>query len=140
MKLLEKQEQKDPISSIRDYQNDSEEVNENGDFDEALKIHVSQISFFLGITYRQLGLFDDAILAYQMAIQLNHFYSDCYFNLGNIFFEEKHDYGKAELCYKSALDALDEERKIQMYKHIEDRPHLDQVTQQNSPKKFYEGN
>lgn len=57
-------------------------------------------------------MFDDAILAYQNAIQLNLYYSDCYFNLGNIFFEEKHDFGKAEICYKSALEALDEDRKI----------------------------
>jgi hypothetical protein len=55
---------------------------------------------------------------------LNHYYSDCYFNLGNVFFEEKKDYGNAEICYKSALEALEEERKIQMYRHLEEGPQL----------------
>jgi len=51
---------------------------------------------------------------------MNQYYSDCYFNLGNIFFEEKNDFAKAEICYKSALESLEEERKIQMYRTLED--------------------
>jgi tetratricopeptide (TPR) repeat protein len=68
--------------------------------------------FFLGITFRQISSYDEAIQSYQSALQLNSYYSDCYFNLGNVYFEEKKDYAAAELCYKSALDALEEERQI----------------------------
>ena len=60
---------------------------------------MAQIFFFLGITYRSMGQYDDAILSYQNAIQHYQYYSDCYYNLGNIFFEEKKDFGTAELCY-----------------------------------------
>ena len=72
-------------------------------------MQVAQIFFFLGITYRSLNIFDKAIESYQNAINLNQYYSDCFYNLGNVFFEEKKDYEKAELCYKSALDSIDEE-------------------------------
>ena len=60
--------------------------------DEGLKNAVAQMFFFLGITYRQIQLYDDAINSYWSALQLNHYYSDCYFNLGNVYFEEKKDY------------------------------------------------
>ena len=46
-----------------------------------------------------MGQYEDAILAYQSAIAHYQYYSDCYYNLGNIFFEEKKDFGTAELCY-----------------------------------------
>jgi tetratricopeptide (TPR) repeat protein len=59
-----------------------------------------------------LALYDDAIIAYQHAIQLNPYYSDSYFNLANIFFEEKKDFSKAESYYKKALEVLDEANKI----------------------------
>ena len=80
---------------------------------------MSQIFFFLGITYRQLHQYDEAVQSYQNAIQLNHFFSDCYFNLGNIYYEQS-DFAKADLCYKSSLEALEEDRKIQMYRHLDD--------------------
>lgn len=67
-------------------------------------------------------MFDDAILAYQNAIYLNQYYSDCFYNLGNVFFEDKQDFEKAELCYKSALESLEEERSNQMYRKIDDLP------------------
>ena len=82
---------------------------------------MAQIFFFLGITYRSLNMHDDAILSYQNAIYLNQYYSDCFYNLGNIFFEEKKDYEKAELCYKSALESLEEERSNQMYHRIDEQ-------------------
>lgn len=50
---------------------------------------------------------------------MNHFFSDCYFNLGNIYYEQS-DFAKADLCYKSSLEALEEDRKIQMYRHLDD--------------------
>jgi tetratricopeptide (TPR) repeat protein len=78
--------------------------------DEGLKNTVAQMFFFLGITYRQINLYDDSIQSYLSALQLNQYYSDCYFNLGNVYFEEKKDYSNAEICYKSALEALEEER------------------------------
>ena len=90
--------------------------------DEGLKLQTSQIFFFLGITYRSLNMHDEAILSYQNAIHLNQYYSDCFYNIGNVFFEDKKDYEKAELCYKSALESLDEERSNQMYKRIDDQP------------------
>ena len=89
--------------------------------EEHLKLQVAQIFFFLGITYRSLNMHDDAILSYQNAIYLNQYYSDCFYNLGNIFFEEKKDYEKAELCYKSALESLEEERSNQMYHRIDEQ-------------------
>ena len=39
-----------------------------------------------------------------------------------MFFEDKKDYDKAELCYKSALESLDEERSNQMYRKIDEQP------------------
>jgi hypothetical protein len=45
----------------------------------------------MGITFRALGLHDDAINAYSRAIMINPLYSDCFFNLGNIYFEDKKD-------------------------------------------------
>jgi hypothetical protein len=36
-----------------------------------------------------------------------------------VYFEEKKDYANAEICYKSALDALEEERQIQKYRHLD---------------------
>lgn len=55
-------------------------------------------------------------------MQINPLYSDCYFNLGNIYFEEVNDLSKAEICYKSALESLEENKKIEIYKKIEDLP------------------
>ena len=75
---------------------------------------------------------DEAILAYQNAIYLNQYYSDCFYNLGNVFFEDRKDFDKAELCYKSALESLDEERSNQMYRRIND----DQPVQKQSSKDF----
>ena len=81
----------------------------------------AQVCFFLGITYRQLQQFDDAILAYKKAIELNNYYSDSYFNLANIYFEEG-DFSKAEEEYKNALDALMECNAIQLFNNFEDQP------------------
>ena len=62
-----------------------------------------------------MGQYDDAILSYQNAIQHYQYYSDCYYNLGNIFFEEKKDFGTAELCYQTALESLEESSRIHIY-------------------------
>lgn len=62
------------------------ETIEDSEYDEESKHQVAQIDFFLGITYRQLSMFEDAILAYQHATQLNPYFSDSYFNLANIYF------------------------------------------------------
>ena len=105
--------------------------------DEGLKNHVASISFFIGITYRQMALYDDAIIAYQHAIQLNPYYSDSYFNLANIFFEEKKDFSKAESYYKKALEVLDEANKIQQFANLEDESPTKKL--QNSTNKLYEG-
>jgi tetratricopeptide (TPR) repeat protein len=59
-------------------------------------------------------------MAYQHAILLNPLYSDSYFNLANIFFEEKRDFNEAENYYKKALEALDEANKIQQFNNIDD--------------------
>ena len=49
-----------------------------------------------------------------------------------MFFEDKKDYEKAELCYKSALESLDEEHSNQMYRRIDDQPGCkDQLSQTN---------
>lgn len=58
---------------------------------------------------------------------INALYSDCYFNLGNIYLEDKNDLSKADICYKSALESLEENKKIDMYKRLEDNS----VTNQN---------
>jgi len=67
-------------------------------------------------------MFNDAIEAYQNAINLNQYYSDCFYNLGNVFFEDKKDFDRADLCYKSALESLEEERSNYMYRRIDDQP------------------
>ncbi len=80
----------------------------------------SQTYFFLGITFRALAHPDEAIKAYQKALEINPLYSDCYFNLGNIYFEDKNDLTKAEVCHKSALESLEENKKIEMYRRLEE--------------------
>lgn len=62
---------------------------------------------------------DEAIKSYQKALEINPLYSDCYFNLGNIYFEDKNDLIKAELCHKSALESLEENKKIEMYRKLD---------------------
>eukprot|EP00347_Sterkiella_histriomuscorum_P022730 403337377 len=80
----------------------------------------AQTYFFIGITLRSLHQPDEAIRAYQKALEINPLYSDCYFNLGNIYFEEKNDMIKAEICHKSALESLEENKKIEMYRRLEE--------------------
>ena len=63
---------------------------------------------------------DEAIKSYQKALEINPLYSDCYFNLGNIYFEDKNDLLKAEICHKSALESLEENKKIEMYRGLEE--------------------
>jgi len=62
--------------------------------------------FFLGITYRGKGENKKAIDSYTKALELNPKYSDCLFNLGNIYFEFLKNLTKAEECYKSALEYI----------------------------------
>ena len=120
----------DSIVPLKDSQGNSPQRDSEQDEDEidlekvgeSLKNQVAQIFFFLGITHRSLNMFDEAVEAYQNAINLNQYYSDCYYNLGNVFFEDKQDFQKAELCYKSALESLDEERSNQIYSRIDDLP------------------
>jgi tetratricopeptide (TPR) repeat protein len=92
-------------------------------YQQALELsqgHHAQTYFFIGITMRSLQLPDEAIKAYQKALEINPLYSDCYFNLGNIYFEDKNDFQKAEICHKSALESLEENKKIEMYRRLEE--------------------
>lgn len=116
LQACEKDTKKSPSKMREEFDNiGALRNNSEGDaIDEEVAHQVSQIFFFLGITYRQLNMLDDAVLAYQNAIELNYYYSDCYYNLGNIYFEMG-DHDKAELAYKSALESLEEERTKQMY-------------------------
>jgi tetratricopeptide (TPR) repeat protein len=57
--------------------------------------HEAQAWFFLGLASRALKRPSDAVRAYQNAIELQPLYSDCYFNLGNIYFEG--DLGPSDL-------------------------------------------
>lgn len=82
----------------------------------------AQTYFFIGITLRSLHQYEEAINAYSKALQINPLYSDCYFNLGNIYFEDINDLMKAEICYKSALESLEENKKIEIYRRLEDQP------------------
>lgn len=72
--------------------------------------------FFIGLAFRSEGLPEDAVNAYNNALQLCPLYSDCYFNLGNIYFEGDLDKGaditKAELCHRNALQSLEETERI----------------------------
>jgi tetratricopeptide (TPR) repeat protein len=78
----------------------------------------------------QLG--DEAIQAYSRALTINPLYSDCYFNLGNIYFEDKNDLQKAEICYKSALESLEENKKIDMYRRLEENPNQNEENNEDS--------
>ena len=44
--------------------------------------------FFIGITYRTLGNFYQAVLAYQKALQIDPDFAEGYFNLGNLYYDE----------------------------------------------------
>ncbi|CAG9319186.1 unnamed protein product [Blepharisma stoltei] len=66
----------------------------------------SKIHLYLGLTYKALGNIEKTINHYINGININPDSSDCYFNLGNIYCEELHDYEEAEKCYIEALNAL----------------------------------
>ena len=76
----------------------------------------AQALFFLGLAYRACGQPEEAILSYNRALELCPLYSDCYFNLGNLYFEgeagETNTLEHAELCHRSALESLEESQKI----------------------------
>ena len=110
----------DNIQEIQELNSARSEVSQDIILDEAVRNQVAQIYFFLGITYRSLGQFDDAVLSYQSAISHYQYYTDCYYNLGNIFSEDKKDYATAELCYQTALESLEESSRIQIYHHLEE--------------------
>lgn len=69
-----------------------------------------------------MSLPDEAISSYSRALTINALYSDCYFNLGNIYLEDKNDLHRAEICYRSALESLEENKKIDMYRRLEENP------------------
>lgn len=62
-----------------------------------------EINFYKALSYRALGNIDLAIENYGAGINKNQNFADCYFNLGNIYLEEKLDLKEAEACYLNAL-------------------------------------
>lgn len=84
----------------------------------------AQALFFLGLAYRACGQPEEAIESYNRALELCPLYSDCYFNLGNLYFEGEAGEGsaldQAELCHRSALESLEESQKILAFYQLTD--------------------
>ena len=70
---------------------------------ESLDPENPEINFYKGLSYRQLGNIDRALENYTQGIAKNPNFADCYFNLGNIYLEEKQDLSEAEAYYLNAL-------------------------------------
>lgn len=66
-----------------------------------------EIYFYKGLSYRALGSIELAIDSYVQGINKRSNFADCYFNLGNIYLEEKQDFKEAEACYLNALFACE---------------------------------
>ena len=65
--------------------------------------HNPEINFYKGLSYRAMGNIELAVESYAQGISKNSKFADCYFNLGNIYLEEKQDLQEAEACYLNAL-------------------------------------
>ena len=63
----------------------------------------ADINFYKGLSYRAMGNIELAVESYVQGISKNAHSADCYFNLGNIYLEEKQDLQEAEACYLNAL-------------------------------------
>lgn len=63
----------------------------------------AEIYFYKGLTYRALGEIDLAVDCYIQGINKKANYAECYYNLGNIYFEEFNNLKEAEACYLNAL-------------------------------------
>ena len=70
--------------------------------------HQAQAYFFMALAFKGMKAYQESIMAYNKALELCPDYSDCYFNLGNIYFEgglshtgeELHcDLEKASYCH-----------------------------------------
>lgn len=59
--------------------------------------------FFIAITLRSIGKSPLALEFYSQAIKYNPNFVDCYFNSGNIYFEDFSDLKEAEKAYTKAL-------------------------------------
>lgn len=70
---------------------------------EIFDLRNPEINFYKGLSYRAMGNIDMAIESYVQGISKNPNFADCYFNLGNIYLEEKQDLKEAEACYLNAL-------------------------------------
>ncbi|CAG9320921.1 unnamed protein product [Blepharisma stoltei] len=75
-------------------------------YEEAMMVEPENacINFYLGLTYKALNDWKSAISQYQLGINKNPMYCDCYFNLGNIYLEEENNLKLAEQNYLIALD------------------------------------
>lgn len=60
--------------------------------------------FYLALALNENGQTDDAIIAYQKAIDIKPTAVNAYRNLGNIFYSVKNDPQKAVLCYEKFLE------------------------------------
>jgi tetratricopeptide (TPR) repeat protein len=70
---------------------------------ENIEPHNPEIKFYKALSYRALGKIDLAIENYLKGIDKDPNFADCYFNLGNIYLEEKENLKDAEDCYTKAL-------------------------------------
>ena len=59
--------------------------------------------FFIALTLRSIGKSTLALEFYSQAIKYNQNFVDCYFNSGNIYFEDFGDLNEAEKAYTAAL-------------------------------------
>ena len=69
------------------------------------KKYQAQAYFFIALAFKGMKAFKEAIMSYNRALELCPYYSDCYFNLGNIYYENTEedqpgDYlEKAHFCH-----------------------------------------
>lgn len=70
----------------------------------------------MGLTLRALKKPEEALNSYERAIEHWPHYSDCYFNMGNIYFEgdlsEVPDYAQAERHHQMALESLERNARV----------------------------
>ena len=86
------------------------------DVDEQIAADDMESHYNLGIAYREMGLFDDAIAEFSKAEKDPERFVDCQ-TLKGLCFVDKGDFEKGEECFKAALDgrALDDGQKLSLY-------------------------
>ncbi|SHI74092.1 Tetratricopeptide repeat-containing protein [Malonomonas rubra DSM 5091] len=109
---LSSEEEDDFFTALDD---DAEKKVFRTDVDEQIAADDMESHYNLGIAYREMGLFDDAISEFGKAERDPSRFVDCQ-TLKGLCYADKGDYANAELMYQQALDSphLEDEQRLSL--------------------------